>query len=453
MDSQEKVNFSRYGKAFQEQLCMVILDDRPFADQIEEVLDISFLELRYLRLFIKKLFQYRKKYGVHPSRQILATILRADIEDENEMTQKQVREYYARVMSTKMDNSEYIKDTALDFCRKQNLKGAMVKSIGLLQSSSFDEIAVLINESLKLGADNNEGYDWKKDFEERFKPKFRNPIPTGWDLIDGICKGGLGQKELGVVIAPTGAGKSMALVHLGTQALLAGKTVVHYTLELQDTVVGSRYDSCITKIPLSSLHSFKEKIYEDIQDIEGRLIIKEYPTKAATTRTLKTHLERLKMKDIDIGMIIVDYADLLRPVTIQREKRNELESIYEELRGLAQEYKCPIWTASQTNRSGLNAEVVTMESISEAFNKCFVSDFIFSISRTSEDKLGNTGRVFVAKNRNGPDGLVYPIFMDTSNVCIKVLEGMSPEESATNSKTQKQKLAEKYKKFKKNGGG
>lgn len=453
MDSPEKVSFSRYGKSFQEQLCMVILDDRPFADQIEEVLDINFLELRYLRLFIKKLFQYRKKYGVHPSRQILATILRAGIEDENEMTQKQVREYYARVMSTKLDNSEYIKETALDFCRKQNLKGAMVKSIGLLQSSSFDEIAVLINDSLKLGADNKEGYDWKKDFEERFKPKFRNPITTGWDLIDDICKGGLGQKELGVVIAPTGAGKSMALVHLGTQALLAGKTVIHYTLELQDTVVGSRYDSCITKIPLSSLQSFKEKIYEEIQGIEGRLIIKEYPTKSASTRTLKTHLERLKMKDVDIGMIIVDYADLLRPVTVQREKRNELESIYEELRGLAQEYKCPIWTASQTNRSGLNAEVVTMESISEAFNKCFVSDFIFSISRTSEDKLGNTGRVFVAKNRNGPDGLVYPLFMDPGNVCIKVLEATEQEDAGLNLQTQKQKLAEKYKKFKKNGRG
>jgi hypothetical protein len=454
MNSQEKVNFSRYGKAFQEQLCMVILDDRPFADQIEEVLDINFLELRYLKLFTKKIFEYRKKYGVHPSRQIFTTILRVGIEDENEMTQKQVREYYARVMSTKAENAEYIKETALDFCRKQNLKGAMIKSIGLLQSSSFDEIALLINDSLKLGADNNEGYDWKKDFEERFKPKFRNPIPTGWTLIDDICKGGLGQKELGVVIAPTGAGKSMALVHLGTQAVLAGKTVIHYTLELQDTVVGSRYDSCITKIPLSNLISFKEKIYEDIQEIEGRLIIKEYPTKAASTHTLKTHLERLKMKDVEIDLIIVDYADLLRPVIAQREKRNELESIYEELRGLAQEYKCPVWTASQTNRSGLNAEVITMESISEAFNKCFVSDFIFSISRTVEDKQTNTGRVFVAKNRNGPDGMVFPLFMDTSNVCIKVLEGVTDsEDSGVNSKTQKQKLAEKYKKFKKSNGG
>jgi hypothetical protein len=444
----EKVTFSRYGKSFQEQLCMVILDDRPFADQIEEVLDVSFLELRYLKLFLKVIFQYRQKYGVHPSRSILGTILRSGIDDENEMTQQQVREYYARVMSAHLENQEYIKDTALDFCRKQNLKSAMIKSIGLLQSSSFDEIAVVINESLKLGADNNGGYDWKKDFEDRFKPRFRNPVATGWPLIDDICQGGLGQKELGVVIAPTGAGKSMALVHLGTQALKEGKTVVHYTLELQDTVVGSRYDSCLTHIELGDLMTFKEKIYEEVQGIEGRLIIKEYPTKSASTHTLKTHLERLRMKDISIDLIIVDYADLLRPVTAQREKRNELESIYEELRGLAQEYKCPMWTASQTNRSGLNAEVITMESISEAFNKCFVSDFIFSISRTTEDKIGNTGRVFIAKNRNGPDGIIYPLFMDTSTVSIKVLEPSDDEEIEVSASAQKQKLAEKYKKFK-----
>jgi len=451
MELQEKITFSKYGKSFQEQLCAVILDDRPFADQIEEVLDISFLELRYLKLFVKKIFQYRKKYGVHPSRQILGTILRSNIDDENELTQQQVREYYARTMVTQSENSEFIKETSLDFCKKQNLKSAMIKSIGLLQNSSFEEISMVINESLKLGVDNNSGYDWKADFEERFKPRFREPVATGWVLIDDICKGGLGKKELGVVLAPTGAGKSMALVHLGTQAIKEGLNVIHYTLELMDTVVASRYDSCLTKIPINDLISFKEKIYEDVQDIDGKLIIKEYPTKAASTRTLKTHLERLKMRDIDIDMIIVDYADLLRPVSSQREKRNELESIYEELRGLAQEYSCPIWTASQTNRSGLNADVITMESISEAFNKCFVSDFIFSISRTVDDKLTNTGRLFIAKNRNGPDGMVFPMFMDTSNVTLKVLE---PDESQTEEitpKAQKQKLAEKYKKFKSGG--
>ena len=449
----ENANFSKYGKSFQEKLCMVILDDRAFADQIEEVLDINFLELNYLKLFLTKVFSYREKYGVHPSRDIMKTILRSDLDAENELTAKQVREFYVRSQIADLTDAEYIKDTSLDFCKKQNLKSAMVKSIGLLQNSSYDEISQVINDSLKLGMDNDEGYDWKKDFEERFKPRFRNPISTGWDLIDNISKGGLGQKELGVVIAPTGAGKSMVLVHLGTQALKAGKTVVHYTLELQDTVIGSRYDSCLTKVPLGNLMSFKEKIYEEVQDIEGRLIVKEYPTKSATTHTIKTHLEKLKMRNINVDMIIVDYADLLRPVRSQREKRNELETIYEELRGIASEMECPIWTASQTNRSGLNAEVITMEAISEAFNKCFVSDFIFTVSRTVDDKVANSGRVFVAKNRNGPDGLVFPIFMDTSTVSIKVLQPSEEDENVeVDAKKQKQSLVEKYKNFKKNKG-
>ena len=450
----EPINFSKYGKSFQEKLCMVILDDRPFADQIEEVLDVNFLELNYLKLFLNKIFDYRKKYGVHPSRDIMKTILRSELDSENELTAKQVREFYVRSQVNATADVEYIKDTSLDFCKKQNLKSAMVKSIGLLQTSSFDEISQVINDSLKLGMDNEEGYDWKRDFEERFKPRFRNPVTTGWELIDDISKGGLGQKELGVVIAPTGAGKSMALVHLGTQALKEGKTVVHYTLELQDTVVASRYDSCLTKIPLKSLTSFKEKIYEEVLDIEGKLIVKEYPTKTASTQTIRNHLEKLRMRNIDVDMIIIDYGDLLRPVRYQKEKRNELESIYEELRGIAAEYEAPVWTASQTNRSGLNAEVITMESISEAFNKCFVADFIFSISRTIEDKTTNGGRLFVAKNRNGPDGLVYPLFMDTSNVCIKVLEPSEEDEIVeVSAKKQKEKLIDTYKKFKKSNGG
>jgi len=450
----DKTNFSKYGKAFQEKLCMVILDDRSFADQIEEVLDVNFLELNYLKLFLKKVFNYRKKYEVHPSRDIMKTILRSELDSENELTVKQVREFYVRSQVSDLSDTAYIKDTSLDFCKKQNLKSAMIKSIELLQTSSFDEISQVINDSLKLGLNGEEGYDWKKDFEERFKPRFRNPTTTGWSLIDDLCKGGLGQKELGVVIAPTGAGKSMALVHLGTQALKEGKTVVHYTLELQDTVVASRYDSCLTQIPLQQLLSYKERIFEEVSDVAGRLIIKEYPTKTATTQTIRNHLEKLKMRNTDVDMIIIDYGDLLRPVRYQKEKRNELESIYEELRGMATEYAVPVWTASQTNRSGLNAEVITMESISEAFNKCFVADFIFSISRTIEDKVANSGRIFIAKNRNGPDGLVFPLLMDTASVKIKVLESLAADEFIEVSlKKQKENLVQKYKKFKKSNGG
>ncbi len=450
----EKATFEKFGTKFQENLVQLMLDDRQFCDQISEVLDINFLDVKYLRLFVEKVFAYRKKYGTHPSRDTMTTILRSDIEKENELLQKQVRDFYARIQSNEfsLDGEQHIKDVSLDFCKKQKLKEAMIKSVGLIQNSSYDEISKIINDALKLGTDNDHGYDFIVDFEKRFDIVARNPITTGWDLIDNITKGGLGRGELGVVIAPTGAGKSMALVHLGAMALQAGLNVVHYTLELQDKVVALRYDSCITGIQLSDVKEQKDQVWEGVKDVQGKLIIKEYPTKSASTNTIKNHLEKLKRKDFKIDMVIVDYGDLLKPISAQKEKRNELESIYEELRGLAQTYGCTLWTASQTNRSGLNAEVITMESISEAFNKCFVADLIFTVSRTIKDKNTNEGRIFVAKNRNGPDGLVFPIFMDTSNVKIKVLSQSTETaseiiESAT--KKQEENLKQKYKSFRK----
>ena len=451
MNFNEKEDFSQFGKSFQENLCQLILLDRVFADQMMEILDINFLELNYLQVFARRIFDYKTKYKMHPSVEIMTTILRADISEENSLTQKQVRDFFARMMRTSVQDTEYIQDTAVDFCKKQILKGAMMKSIPLLKKSSFEDIQKLINDAMKLGTNNDYGYHYIKDFEKRFELITRDPVTTGWELIDKLCKGGLGNGELGVVIAPTGAGKSMALVHLGAHALKEGKNVVHYTLELADTTVATRYDSCITGIHLQDVYTKKDDIYEEIKDIKGQLVVKEYPTKSAGVGTIRAHLEKIKQRDIDVGMIIVDYGDLLKSDNKKDEKRHQLESIYEELRAVAQENECPVWTASQTNRSGLNAEVITMESISEAFNKCFVADFIFSLSRTVEHKNENGGRLFVAKNRNGPDGLIYPIFMDTSNVKIDVLPQIETFSEIKKNvlKKQEQSLQDKYKKFRK----
>ena len=451
----ENETFSKFGKSFQEKLVQSMFYDRSFFDQMSDVFDPYFLEVKYLRLFYERLANYRQKFEKHPSVEIMASIIKTEMEEESEVLQKQVKDYFARIVATsQVEDEEYVKVTALDFCKKQKLKEAIMKSVGLLKTSSFDQISEVINQAMKLGLDNDHGYDYLIDFEERFLKRSRNPMTTGWKIIDDITKGGLGRGELGVVIAPTGAGKSMALVHLGAQAIKEGKNVVYYTLELQDTVVASRFDSCITSVKLQDLHSFKDLIYDQVKELEGKLIVKEYPTKSANVNKLKQHLEKLRRSGFEPDLICVDYGDLLQPISSYKEKRIELETIYEDLRGMAQEFECPVWTASQTNRSGLNAEVVTMESISEAFNKCFVADLIFTLSRTITDKNNNTGRIFVAKNRNGPDGIVYPIFMDTSNIKIDVLPstGETAEEINDNAaKKQQESLQEKYKKFR-NGG-
>jgi hypothetical protein len=456
---EQAVSFSKFGKSFQEDLCHLVLNDRPFADQMFEVLDLNFLELKHLRVFIDKIAKYRKKYGVHPTSNIMHSIIRTGLDAYPESVKVRIREYYARVLAKGEipNSSEYIKDTALDFCKKQKLKEALIKSVDLIKNSSFDEVSKVIDGALKLGSDNSFGYEYLADFEKRFELKARNPVSTGWQQIDDVAKGGLGKGELGVVVAPTGAGKSMVLVHLGAAALKQGKHVLHYTLELADTIVASRYDSAITGVELKNLTIFKEKIYDEIKDLTGKLIVKEYPTRSASIQTIKNHIDKLRRRDFVPDMIIIDYGDLIKPESSGRdEKRHQLETIYEELRGLAQESECPVWTASQTNRSGLNAEVITMESISEAFNKCFVADFIFTVSRTVEDKNTNTGRIFLAKNRNGPDGLIFPLFMDTSNVKIKVLNQTNESISdimEKSSKVRLDNLKQKYASFKKEQKG
>ena len=448
--------FANFGKGFQEDLCQLILEERAFADQMLEVLNLDFLELKYLRVFIQKIWAYKEKYKAHPDAKRMTVIVRTDLEAESESVKVQIRDFLAKTMAHKLDpgTEAYIKDKAIDFCKKQKLREALLRSVDLIKNSSFDEVASVINEAIGLGCDMDYGHDYIKDFEERFKLTTRNAVSTGWQVIDNLTSGGLGSGELGMIIAPTGAGKSMVLCHLGAAAVKAGKNVVHYTLELSDKIVANRYDSCITQVPLNDLYSRKEDIMDLVVDVPGQLIVKEYPTKSATIMTLRNHLEKLLARDMKPEMVIVDYADLLKPLGDSRmEKRHQLETIYEDLRAIAQEFDLPLWTASQTNRTALNAEVITIESISEALNKCFVADFIASVSRTMQDRENNTGRIIVNKNRNGADGVLYDLFMDTSNVQIKVLDhGKSLEDTQQEVlKREKEKLKQKFKKFQPSG--
>lgn len=417
-------NFSKFGKNFQEKLACLILSDRPFSEQIEEVLETDFFEFEHIRIFAKIVFDYRKKYKTHPSYSTLETLLKTELERYTEADRDMVEKFFIETISEcgEMEDAEFIKDLALDFCKKRKVYAAMVKSIDHLEHQRFDNIKIELETALNLGNDNNYGHDYKLDFEERYMFKTRSPISTGWDVIDEITDGGLGAGELGVCIAATGGGKSIAMCHLSANAVRQGKTVVYYTLELSEAVVGLRHDSWLSGVSLNALKEYKEDVLERIKDVPGELIVKNYPTKTASIATLERHLEKMKMMGKKIDMIIIDYGDLLKPTKAHDQKRMELSDIYEEMRGIAGKFKCPVWSCSQTNRSGLNAEIITMEAISEAYAKCFCADFIFSISRTIEDKNSNTGRIFIAKNRNGIDASVFPIFMNPEFVKIRVLE-------------------------------
>lgn len=453
--------YASHGVVFQENLVKVIFEDRAYADQISEVLEIEFFELSFLQKFLKLLLSYRKKYEKHPSVEIMLTVI--DNENyENDLLKAQVQDFFKRKILNQepVEDKDYIKEVALDFAKKQDLKRAMIQSIDLLKVSSFNEISKLINASLARGIDNDFGHDFIVDFEERYKKTLRNTISTGWSEIDRIMQGGLGAGELGVLIGSSGAGKSFSLVSLGATALKLGKNVIYFTCELSDGVIGQRFDTCISKVALKDLHDHKDEVFEKIKTIPGKLIIKKYPQNVATTQTLDSHIEKCIKRGFAPDLIIVDYADKLRalPSTRRQEKRHDLEEIYENLRNIAEKYQVPMWNVTQSNRDGAKSELITMEAISEAYNKVFPCDFILTITRTAAERQEGTARFFIVKNRMGEDGFVYPVKFDPeyvnidvlprdSNVSLEAMAEAIKEKNKKLSSQQMNSLKEKYKKF------
>jgi hypothetical protein len=204
---------------------------------------------------------------------------------------------------------------------------------------------------------------------------------------------------------------------------------LHYTFELADTKVGIRYDSNLCDVPSNEVIASKDFIRDCYKDMEmGRLIIKEYPSGAASVVTLRSHIEKLQMKSFKPSVILIDYADIMRSTRSYDSMRHELKLIYVELRNLAQELNVPIWTASQANRESANSDIVGLENMAEAYGKAMVADVVVSLSRKAREKSTGFGRMFVAKNRAGRDGLLFHVRMDTARSTVKVID---PDEEQT----------------------
>jgi len=243
---------------------------------------------------------------------------------------------------------------------------------------------------------------------------------------------------------------SWILVNMGYGALLQGKKVVHYTLELNENYVGLRYDARYTGIPFQDLKYNVDQVKSELDKWKDKshLIVKDYPTKSAGVETIRSHVNNMIMLDNRPDMIILDYADLLKG-NQQLKKVERIEEIYELLRGLAGEFQIPIITCSQANRSGEDSDILIGTSISDAYAKLMISDIVISVSRKAEDKVNGTGRFHFIKNRFGPDGITLPSKINMAIGKIDIFQGDSEDGQAVKKTMgengERQLLAQKFK--------
>jgi replicative DNA helicase len=439
---------SEYGWGFQVKVVAAMFTDRLFLQQIVDIIRPDYFESDANIWLMEVISDHFREYKCPPSKDVLKVKV---TEIENDILKTAVLEQLKEVFRyMESDDLTFVKDEILNFCKNQEIKRAIMDSVNLLKMGNYDEIKSKIDVAMKAGADTNIGLDYKENIEARYSESARHTITTGWDVVDDLMDGGLARGELGVVMAPAGIGKSWLLINIGANAIKAGHTVIHYTLELNENYVGQRYDSVLTGINAQTLKHHQETVAEKMLSLKGDLIVKYFPTKSVGVMGLKAHLEKTMMVGKKPALVIVDYGDLLK-INAKKDKHEALEELYEELRGMAGEYDIPVWTASQAGRSALEDDIIEADKIASSYGKVMVADFLMSLSRKVEDKMSGTGRGHVIKNRFGPDGITLPSKINTNNGQFQFFEPQTTQGKQTTQVMKtgenvlKQSLAQKFK--------
>ena len=422
-----------FGHTFQIKSIASLMKNQTFLEQIHDILDESNYDSDSLKWIVKECKNYFDEYR----RCITLDVFKVKTNEiENSVLKvaivESLKEVFRHMESPDLD---FIQDKTLDFFKNQTLKSAILQSVEILESKGdYEQIKVIVDDALRAGTERNIGHEYVEHIEDRYSETARTTIPTGWEVIDELTQGGLGGGELGVIVAPAGVGKTWVLAALGANSMKKGKHIVHYSLELNEAYVGLRYDSILTGIANQNLKFHKDDVITEMDKLKGDLVIKYFPTKTASVNTLSAHLKRIINLGTEVDMVVVDYADILKDVGGSREVRHALGNIYEDLRGLAGEFQIPIWTASQANRSALDEDVIEATKVAESYQKVMTADFVVSLSRKVEDKIGNTGRFHVIKNRFGPDGLTYPAKVNTNTGQVEIYEANTVDGKETQTK-------------------
>ena len=439
----------KYGQSFQTKVISSLLTDIRILDNLSEIINQKFFESDVNKWIVSEIVDYYNDYRRIPTVDVFK--VKVSELDDSGMQKRIVEQLKSAYNTLETSDLEYIKQEFSNFCINQNLKQAIVDSVDLLKAGNYDSIKDKIDKAMKIGIDSDLGHDYILDYVDRTEIENRNTVPTDWDSLNDVMDGGLGPGELGVVVAPSGVGKTWVLCALGAAAVRQGKTVVHYSLELSEHYVGQRYDTIFTQIPSNQLIDKKEEVFTKISKLPGKLQIKYFPPKGITVKKLQAHIEKMTAAGNAPDVVILDYADLLLSYTNKSDSTyQEQGGTYIELRGMGGELGIPVWTASQTNRSAIDSEVIEADKISDSYAKVMNADFIMSLSRKSKDKLNNTARAHIMKNRFGPDGITFPCKMDTNVGIMEVYNSNSSDgiiatkESKNGEEMERKLLHKKY---------
>ena len=378
-----------------------LLHDEQYMRKVIPFIKPDYFQGVYKTLF-KEVGKYIGKYNKLPTQETLVI----ELETLNEEQYNMSMDIVPHLFTNEPIDENWLNDATEKWCQDRAIYNAVMESISIIdgkhESLTKNALPELLSKALGISFDTNVGHDYVENAEDRFEfyHTEEDRIPFDLDNFNKITKGGVPNKTLNIALAGTGVGKSLFMCHVAANALTQGKNVLYITMEMAEERIAERIDANLLNVPIDQLNNmskdmFTRKVNNLAKKTNGKLIIKEYPTGSAHSGHFRALLNELKLKrQFEPDMIFVDYLNICASSRMKGmggsiNSYTYIKAIAEELRGLAVEFNVPIFSATQTTRSGFSNSDVGLEDTSESFGLPATADLMFALISTEElEKLG-----------------------------------------------------------------
>ena len=389
-----------------------LLHDEVYARKVLPFIRDEYFEERTDRVVFQQIAEYVKAYDGLPTKEVL----HIEAEKRDDLTQDEFSLVENLIDALHESTSEraWAEDTTESWCKERAIYLALMKSIqiadGQDEKHSNDAIPDILKDALAVGFDQHVGHDYIDDSEGRYEYYHRkeNKIEFDLEMFNKITAGGVSNKTLNIALAGTGVGKSLFMCHYAASVLLQGKNVLYVTCEMAEEKIAERIDANLLNTNIREVAElpktvFERKVNKLREKTQGKLIIKEYPTASAHVGHYRSLLSELKLKkNFMPDIIFIDYLNICASSryrsAVNVNSYNYVKAIAEELRGLAVEFDVPIFSATQTTRSGFTSTDPDLTDTSESFGLPATADLMIAL--ISSDELEELGQIMVKQLKN-----------------------------------------------------
>ena len=405
-------NFDYLGNTFQVQLLNQIVVDKDFSHSIMDVIESSYFDNKYFKIIIQMIKEYHTKYESTPTFDTLEQIVKSEIPQE--LVAKIVSDTLKQVKDAPFEGTSFVQEKALKFCKQQELQKAMDKSQKIITEGdfeSYDKVEGLIREALQVGEIEKGQTDVFDNLDTVLDEDYRHPIPMGITGIDKLLKGGLAKGEIGVILAPTGVGKTTVLCKIANTAFNMGYNVLQIFFEDNPKIIQRKHFTMWTGIEPDNLVLHKEVVMSKLTEIKetmkNELILKKLASDSMTMNQIKNQVRKIIADGTKIDVILLDYIDCVLPESSAKDEWKAEGSVMRGFEGMCHELNLAGWTATQGNRSSISSEVVTTDQMGGSIKKAQVGHVIITVAKSLQQKEMYLATIAITKSRLGKDGVVF----------------------------------------------